>query len=90
MENIRFEGVRKSFGDVAAVNGLDLCIVEGEVYALLGHNGAGKTTTLRLLLGLLKPDEGEVIVFGRNPIQEGIACAGCAEYYPKIQGCTSL
>lgn len=76
MENIRFEGVRKSFGDVAAVNGLDLSIAEGEVYALLGHNGAGKTTTLRLLLGLLEPDGGEVNVFGRNPIQEGHSVRG--------------
>ncbi|MEK3878170.1 ABC transporter ATP-binding protein [Paenibacillus sp. FSL M7-0420] len=76
MENIRFEGVRKSFGDVAAVNGLDLSIGEGEVYALLGHNGAGKTTTLRLLLGLLEPDEGDIIVFGKNPIQEGDSVRG--------------
>lgn len=76
MENIRFAGVRKSFGDVAAVNGLDLSIAEGEVYALLGHNGAGKTTTLRLLLGLLEPDDGEVIVFGKNPIQEGDSVRG--------------
>lgn len=76
MRNIQFEGVRKSFGGVAAVNGLDLSIAEGEIYALLGHNGAGKTTTLRLLLGLLEPDEGDILVFGSNPIRDGNTVRG--------------
>ena len=73
MSKIIFEAVKKSFGAVTAINGLSLRIAEGEVYALLGHNGAGKTTTLRLLLGLLEPDSGNVEVFGNNPIRDGHA-----------------
>lgn len=76
MGDIQFQGVSKVFGETAAVSGLDLQITEGEVYALLGHNGAGKTTTLRLLLGLLEPDQGEVTVFGHNPISDGTAVRG--------------
>lgn len=76
MRNIRFQGVSKFFGEVAAVNGLDLNIAEGEIYALLGHNGAGKTTTLRLLLGLLEPDGGTVTVFGFDPIKDGSTVRG--------------
>ncbi|MFD1906152.1 ATP-binding cassette domain-containing protein [Paenibacillus rhizoplanae] len=91
MRNIQFEGVRKSFGGVAAVNGLDLSIAEGEIYALLGHNGAGKTTTLRLLLGLLEPDEGDILVFlGAILYGTGIPCGECAAFYPKMLGCMSL
>ena len=76
MKNIIFEGVRKTFGEVTAINGLNLSISEGEVYALLGHNGAGKTTTLRLLLGLLEPDRGNISVFGNNPIKDGNTVRG--------------
>ncbi|CQR56378.1 ABC transporter ATP-binding protein [Paenibacillus riograndensis] len=76
MGDIRFEGISKSFGGVAAVNGLNLTISEGEIYALLGHNGAGKTTTLRLLLGLLEPDDGTVTVFGSHPIKDGSTVRG--------------
>lgn len=73
MKKIVFEDVKKSFGEVKAINGLHLSIAEGEVYAFLGHNGAGKTTTLRLLLGLLEPDNGNISVFGNNPIKDGHA-----------------
>lgn len=76
MGSIRFEQVRKSFGGLDAVNGLDLEIAEGEVCALLGHNGAGKTTTLRLLLGLLEPDHGNITVFGKHPLRDGQAVRG--------------
>jgi len=76
MKNIIFENVKKTFGGITAIDGLDLDISEGEVYALLGHNGAGKTTTLRLLLGLLEPDKGNVTVFGSNPIKDGSAVRG--------------
>ena len=76
MNNIVFQNVVKAFGTVNAINGLDLQIGEGEVYALLGHNGAGKTTTLRLLLGLLEADSGSITVFGKHPIKDGDAVRG--------------
>jgi len=76
MKYIIFEEVKKTFGEVTAIDGLSLNISEGEVYAFLGHNGAGKTTTLRLLLGLLEPDNGNITVFGNNPIKNGTAVRG--------------
>ncbi|MFW9896187.1 MAG: ABC transporter ATP-binding protein, partial [Candidatus Thorarchaeota archaeon] len=57
----------KFFGDVKAVNDISFNVRKGEVFGLLGPNGAGKTTTIKLLLGLLEPDEGEMSVFGLNP-----------------------
>jgi ABC-2 type transport system ATP-binding protein len=59
-------GLRKSFGPKTAVDGLDLTVRAGELYALLGPNGAGKTTTLRMVTGLLKPDAGSIAVFGTD------------------------
>jgi len=73
LKKIIFEKVKKVFGEVTAIDGLNLSISEGEVYAFLGHNGAGKTTTLRLLLGLLEPNKGNITVFGNNPIKDGNA-----------------
>jgi ABC-2 type transport system ATP-binding protein len=55
---IRVEGLRKSFGDVHAVSGVDLHVERGEILVLLGQNGAGKSTTLRCLGGILRPDAG--------------------------------
>lgn len=66
---IRLSGVTKSFGAVRAVDGLDLVIAPGETVALLGPNGAGKSTTIDLILGLNKPDTGDVRVFGMTPAQ---------------------
>ncbi|MDP9073079.1 MAG: ATP-binding cassette domain-containing protein, partial [Actinomycetota bacterium] len=60
-------GINKSFGSVQAVVGLNLTVMAGETVALLGPNGAGKTTTISLLLGLLRPDQGEVRLFGHEP-----------------------
>jgi ABC-2 type transport system ATP-binding protein len=74
---IVFEEVKKSFGEVNAIDGLNLSIDEGEVYALLGHNGAGKTTTLRLLLGLLEPSKGIITVFGNSPTKSNAVRAMC-------------
>ena len=62
-----FSHVRKSYGAVEALRGIDLSIAPGELVALLGANGAGKTTAVRLLLGLARPDGGEVRVFGGDP-----------------------
>ncbi|WP_328473951.1 ABC transporter ATP-binding protein [Actinoplanes sp. NBC_00393] len=69
---VDLDGVRRSFGTVAAVDGLNLRIRPGEVVALLGPNGAGKTTTIDMLLGLSRPDQGTVRVYGRAP-QEAVA-----------------
>lgn len=63
----QLHNVHKSFGPVAALDGLSLSINPGELLALLGSNGAGKTTAVRLLLGLLKPDSGTARIFGQDP-----------------------
>lgn len=60
-------GLRKSFGTVHAVDGVDLKVRPGEIVAFLGPNGAGKTSTIDMLLGLSDPDEGSVRVFGESP-----------------------
>ncbi len=70
---VRIRGLRKAFrghlgiGRTVAVDGLDLTVRRGEIFGLLGPNGAGKTTTLKLLLGLLRPDAGEIALLGRPP-----------------------
>lgn len=61
---IAARGLEKRFGKSQAVRGLDLTVRRGEVYGFLGLNGAGKTTTLKMLLGLIRPDAGEVELFG--------------------------
>jgi ABC-2 type transport system ATP-binding protein len=70
---IELRGLVKSFhapnGPIRAVRGVDVRIAAGETVALLGPNGAGKSTTIDMLLGLLRPDEGTVSVFGRSPGQ---------------------
>jgi multiple sugar transport system ATP-binding protein len=66
MADLRLEGVGKRFGEVQAVQGLDLDIRSGEFVVLLGPSGAGKTTTLRLVAGLDSPDAGHVFIGGRD------------------------
>src|SRR5579859_1318922 len=61
---IRVEGLRKSFGDVRAVDGVDLHVERGELLVLLGQNGAGKSTSLRCLGGILRPDSGLIELDG--------------------------
>ena len=67
-------GLRKRFGTLDAVAGLDLRVPRGQLYAFLGPNGAGKTTSLRLIAGLLRPDAGEVriqgIALSRDPVAD--------------------
>ena len=64
---VTLTGLRKDYGDVRAVDNLDLVIAPGEVVALLGPNGAGKSTTVDMLLGLTRPDSGHVTIFGSTP-----------------------
>jgi lipooligosaccharide transport system ATP-binding protein len=64
MTPLAVRGLRKSFGAMEVVGGVDLAVAAGECFGLLGPNGAGKTTTLRLCLGLLRPDGGEIELLG--------------------------
>jgi ABC-2 type transport system ATP-binding protein len=66
---VRLTGLRKTFGALTAVDGVDLTVAPGEVVALLGPNGAGKTTTIEMMLGLRDPDAGTATVFGLTPTQ---------------------
>jgi ABC-2 type transport system ATP-binding protein len=59
-------GLQKTFGDVHAIDGLDLTVATGAVHGLVGPNGAGKTTLLRILFGLVAPDEGAVTLLGKR------------------------
>jgi ABC-2 type transport system ATP-binding protein len=61
------EGIRKTYGDTAALSGVSLSVGEGDVLALVGPNGAGKTTLVRALTGTTEPDSGSVSVFGTDP-----------------------
>ncbi len=67
MNIIETKGLTKSFGTTTAVDDVSLHVKEGEIYGFLGLNGAGKTTTIRLLLGLIKGDQGKRILFGKHP-----------------------
>ncbi len=67
---IQVEGLRKSFGKVVALDGLDLVGAEGRVLALLGPNGAGKTTLVRALATLLRPDAGRAVVLGHDVVAD--------------------
>ncbi len=68
---LEITNLHKSF-DAPAVSGLSLKVRAGEFYALLGPNGAGKTTTLRMVSGLLRPDKGEISIFGIDALNNGI------------------
>jgi ABC-2 type transport system ATP-binding protein len=94
---ISARGLVKVYGDVTAVDRVDLTVEAGDVYGYLGPNGAGKTTVLRMLLGLITPTAGEVRVFGRDPIANSAAAlqgvAGFVEaprFYPYLTGRKNL
>ena len=66
MDTLRITGLQKSFGDKAVLKGLDLSVPEGSIFGFIGKNGAGKTTTMKTVLGLLKPDAGQITVNGEQ------------------------
>ena len=68
MNAIEASGLTKSFGDVRAVDGVDLAVRRGSVYGVLGPNGAGKTTTIRILTTLLRPDGGTATILGHDVV----------------------
>jgi len=93
---IEVRGLVKRYGEVRAVDHVDLTVERGDVFGYLGPNGAGKTTSLRMMLGLVRPDEGSVRLFDRDP-QLGIAAlegvAGFVEapaFYPYLSARENL
>ena len=58
--------LKKIFGNQISVDNLNIHIKKGEVYGLLGRNGAGKTTSMRMIMGLVKPSEGQIKIFGKD------------------------
>lgn len=74
--------ISKSFGDVRAVNNLNLELKAGEFYAFLGANGAGKTTTMRMIAGLLSPDLGAITVFGHDIVNAPLAAKSIMAWLP--------
>jgi ABC-2 type transport system ATP-binding protein len=94
---IEARGLVKRYGHITAVDHVDLTVREGDVYGYLGPNGAGKTTSLRMLLGLIRPDEGSAKLFGRAPLEEGVRAlqgvAGFVEaprFYPYMSARRNL
>src|ERR1700716_2782750 len=94
---VQTEGLVKRYGDIVAVDHVDLTVRAGDVYGYLGPNGAGKTTSLRMLLGLIRPTEGSATLFGRDPLIEGARAldgvAGFVEeprFYPYMSGRKNL
>ena len=66
---IKIQSLKKTFGEKTAVNISEFNINKGDILGLVGNNGAGKTTLFRMILDLLKPDEGEVAIDGVNPAE---------------------
>jgi ABC-2 type transport system ATP-binding protein len=85
-EGVVARGVRRSFGPVEAVRGIDLTAPAGEVTALVGPNGAGKTTLLLVLATLLVPDAGEVRIAGHDPVTEPAAVRARMGWSPDVFG----
>src|SRR6478736_6226448 len=89
-------GLRKRYGSVAALDGLDLAVEEGHVVGLLGPNGAGKTTALRILLGLVRSDAGRVTIAGESVDLGWVAAervgamVATPVFYPHLSGADNL
>jgi len=82
VDAIDVAGLRKAYGKVVALDGLDLNVATGEVHGFLGPNGAGKTTTIRILLGLLRADGGSATLLGGDPWREATALHRRLGYVP--------
>ncbi len=80
---VRFEGVTKRYGDFLAVSDVSFRVPTGSVFGILGSNGAGKTTTIRMLMNILRPDEGRIDVLGE---QAGESVKGRIGYLPEERG----
>ncbi|GAA3842074.1 ABC transporter ATP-binding protein [Brevibacterium ammoniilyticum] len=79
---IELDGVVKTYGRVRALDGLDLTVARGEVHGFLGPNGAGKSTTIRILLGILRHDQGRVSLLGEDPWKKAVSLHRRLAYVP--------
>jgi ABC-2 type transport system ATP-binding protein len=79
---IRLEGLTKRYGSFTAVDGIDLEARKGELFGLLGPNGAGKTSTLRMISGILRPDEGRVTIDGFDVVDDPYRAKARLGYIP--------
>jgi ABC-2 type transport system ATP-binding protein len=79
---VRISALTKTFGSVRALDRFDLSVADGEVHGFLGPNGAGKSTAIRVLLGLLRRDDGEVEVLGGDPWRDAVALHRRLAYVP--------
>ncbi len=86
MTAIETQGLSKRYGDLVAVDGLDLHVEQGEIFGLLGPNGSGKTTTILMLLGLTEPTSGRVRVLGHDPVREPLSVKRRVGYLPDTVG----
>src|SRR4029078_5722261 len=84
---IRTRGLTKAYGDLIAVDHLDLEVQAGEIFGLLGQNGAGKTTTILMLLGLTEPTDGQARVVGLDPARRPLEGKRRVGYLPDRGGC---
>lgn len=80
---VELKNVTKRYNEILAVDHVNLNIGSGEIFGLLGPNGSGKSTTLKMLLGLVKPDEGEVLVLGAPVWQDPVALKRMVGYVPE-------
>ncbi len=79
---LKISNLSKFYGSKIAVNHLNLHIAPGEIYGFIGHNGAGKTTTLKACCGILKMDEGAILINGKSITEDPIACKRELAYIP--------
>ena len=79
---IQVQGLKKSYGKVKALRGIDLQVMRGEIVGFLGPNGAGKTTTIRCLLDMIRPDGGKALLLGLDPQREPVAVQARTGYLP--------
>ena len=82
MAVLEVTGLKKRFGRVTALDGIDLNVKEGEVFGYIGPNGAGKTTTIRVLLGILQASEGQAKVFGLDAWKDAVEIHRRIAYVP--------
>lgn len=83
MDGIMLESVTKSFGDNVAVKGLTLNVLPGKVHGLLGPNGSGKSTTMKMVMSIVKPDQGKISLCGIDVLRQPIEAKRLVGYVPE-------